>query len=132
MAISPYKWAILAAISVMFMSCSIGIMWLFRYGPKKYGKTGTALLAGSLGGLIAALPLWAMNSFFSTEWRVQHFLGPICIAIPVSIVLVIVMRVHISAFNTASDTFWKWMHKTSNARGQIEEKDNSNQPREAK
>jgi hypothetical protein len=107
-------------------------MWLFRYGPKRYGKTGTALLVGSLGGLMVALPLWAINSLSSTEWRVQYFLGPICIATPISIVLVIVMRMHISAFNTASDTFWKWMHKASNAHGQVGEKDNGNQLRKEK
>lgn len=111
MVTSPLTWIAILAVSVAFVGCCVGVAWLFRHGPRKYGRVSTALLMGGLGGLIVALPLWAIGLLYPNEWQPRHLLGPLCIAIPASLFIATIMYIHILTFEAALDLFWRWVGK---------------------
>jgi hypothetical protein len=116
MKISLLTWVLFSVLVVAFIGCGLGVVWLFHRGPGRYGKMGTALLMGGLGGLIVALPLWAVGLLYPSEWQLRHLLGPLCIAVPVSLLAATVMYVHILSFEAALDLFWNWVGRRSSER----------------
>jgi len=121
MIISSLAWLAIFVIGIGFVGCIAGVIWLFRNGSRKYGKGVTSLLMGGLGGLMLALPLWAVGLLYPDAWRPRHLLGPLCIAVPMSLFMAAVTYVHFLTWESARDLFWKRMNRNTEDRSESEQ-----------